>query len=290
MTGIRILRAGPLATLQDTGRPGLLRYGIAASGPMDGTAFRRAGDWLGGAGSTGIEFTTAGLSLAVDDAPLGIAWDGGQLTASIDGKSVLWPGRAVLKPGSVLDITPGASGNYGYLRFDRELDVPPVLGSRATSSIAGLGGLEGRALRAGDTIPLGIAVSKVRSAHPRPSDPVDGPMRIVWGLHADTFAPETRAAFLAATFTVTPALNRMGVRLTDTAKVFGNRTILSLVSDAVVPGDIQILGDSTPIVLMRDHQPTGGYPRIATIVSADLDRFAQLRPGSPVRFQPIRVT
>jgi allophanate hydrolase subunit 2 len=79
----------------------------------------------------------------------------------------------------------------------------------------------------------------------------------------------------------------MGVRLTDTAGVFATAPILSLVSDAVVAGDIQILGDGTPIVLMRDHQPTGGYPRIATVISADLDRFAQLRPGTPLAFAPV---
>jgi len=86
---------------------------------------------------------------------------------------------------------------------------------------------------------------------------------------------------------VSQNLDRMGVRLTDTAGIFRTRPRLMLVSDAIVPGDIQILGDGTPTVLMRDHQPTGGYPRIATIVSADLDRFAQIRPGTEVRFQPV---
>ena len=81
----------------------------------------------------------------------------------------------------------------------------------------------------------------------------------------------------------------MGVRLTDSERVFADATILSLASDAIVPGDIQILGDGTPIVLMRDHQPTGGYPRIATVVSADLDRFAQLRPGTAVAFASVTV-
>jgi allophanate hydrolase subunit 2 len=79
----------------------------------------------------------------------------------------------------------------------------------------------------------------------------------------------------------------MGVRLRDPGGVFAGQRRLSLVSDAIVPGDIQILGDGVPIVLMRDHQPTGGYPRIATVVSADLDRFAQMRPGAPVRFRPV---
>jgi allophanate hydrolase subunit 2 len=85
-------------------------------------------------------------------------------------------------------------------------------------------------------------------------------------------------------------MDRMGVRLIDRSGVFRDAAALSLVSDAIVPGDIQILGDGTPIVLMRDHQPTGGYPRIATVIDADLDRFAQLRPGAEVRFLPVTVT
>ena len=99
--------------------------------------------------------------------------------------------------------------------------------------------------------------------------------------------PELRSRFLESPFAITSRMDRMGVRLADPAGVFANTSALSLVSDAIVPGDIQILGDGTPIVLMRDHQPTGGYPRIATVITADLDRFAQLRPGTEVRFAAV---
>jgi 5-oxoprolinase (ATP-hydrolysing) subunit C len=108
-------------------------------------------------------------------------------------------------------------------------------------------------------------------------------------MHADLFDAELRRQFLSATFTVSRQLDRMGVRLDDPEGVFGSAANLSLASDAIVEGDIQILGDGTPIVLMRDHQPTGGYPRIGTIISADFDRFAQFRPGSPVAFKPVTV-
>ena len=117
----------------------------------------------------------------------------------------------------------------------------------------------------------------------------DNHIRVVWGLHAELFSPEIRAGMLQASFQISTKLDRMGVRLEDKGGVFTDATILSLVSDAIVPGDIQILGDGTPIVLMRDHQPTGGYPRIATIITADLDRFAQLRPGSSVAFTSVSV-
>jgi allophanate hydrolase subunit 2 len=112
-------------------------------------------------------------------------------------------------------------------------------------------------------------------------------MRMIWGIHAGLFPAALRQRFAEAAFRVSSRLDRMGVRLDDPSGLFREQRRLSLVSDFIVPGDIQILGDGTPIVLMRDHQPTGGYPRIATIVDADLDRFAQLRPGSNVTFQPV---
>ena len=106
-------------------------------------------------------------------------------------------------------------------------------------------------------------------------------------LNADLFPERVRSAFIESDFQVTARMDRMGVRLKDVLGVFGNAKVLSLVSDSVVPGDIQILGDGTPIVLLREHQPTGGYPRLATVITADLDRFAQIRPGKSVRFQPV---
>lgn len=289
MTGIRITRVGPLATLQDAGRPGLLRHGISASGPMDRGAFERAGGWLGSVGTTAIEFTRAGMSF-VAEGSVSIAVDGGDFELMIDGQARPWPTRALLREGSVVDIRPGPAGNYGYLRFDREVDVPEVMGSRATSSIAGIGGLHGRALQVGDIVPLGATLPRGRGQHPAQAPVSDGPIRVTWGIHADRFSNIMRQRFVTGGFAVSPQLDRMGVRLLDPDRIFAEAKILSLVSDAVVPGDIQILGDGSPIVLMRDHQPTGGYPRIATVVSADLDRFAQLRPGTVVRFQPVTVT
>lgn len=265
MTVVTILRAGPLTTLQDAGRFGMLRHGISASGPMDAGAFAAAGAALEQAGSTAIEFTQ-GLSLQVD----------GDVTLA-------WPEVRRLKAGETLDIAP-AAGNYGYLRFERELDVAPVLGSRSTNVTVGLGGHNGRALKAGDKLTLGELGRPVKAPAVATGE---GAIRIIWGLHADLFDSPLRQRFIDTAFTVTTSLDRMGVRLSDPGAIFRDQRRLSLVSDAIVPGDIQILGDGTPIVLMRDHQPTGGYPRIATIVSDDLDRFAQMRPGTQLSFRPV---
>lgn len=286
---LRIVRAGPLATLQDAGRSGWLASGVGASGPMDRAAFERTGLWLGAAGSTGIEFTMAGLGVEVEGGPVSVAADGGQFSAEVNGVVRPWPFRTLLKPGDRLDVRPGPAGNYGYLRFDREIEVPPVLGSRSTNTVVGLGGIEGRALTAGDSLPLGPRMSRRAGPHPVATLPEAGPIRVIWGLHADRFSSEMRNRFVTEAYRISQRIDRMGARLDDPTGVFKGPAMLQLVSDAIVPGDIQILGDGTPVVLLRDHQPTGGYPRIATIVSADLDRFAQLRPGSEVRFQPVTV-
>lgn len=284
MTELRILSAGPLTSVQDAGRPGWLAHGVSASGPMDRDAFARAGQWIGGAGATGIEFT---LGLAFEtDASLAIGLDGGSYRLTINGQQVAWPARALLGAGDRVEIVSGPLGNYGYVRFGAEIEIDAVLGSRSTNTAVGLGG---RVLAAGDRVRLGAPLARRSAPHPRPTAFVEGPFRVVWGLHADRFSAQTRDRFVTEAFVVGSRLDRMGVQLIDRQQVFRGASALSLVSDAVVPGDIQILGDGTPIVLMRDHQPTGGYPRIATVIDADLDRFAQARPGTEVRFRPVSV-
>ncbi len=282
MSSIRITTAGPLTTLQDAGRAGWLAHGISASGPMDRGAFERAGLWVGGAGSVGIEFT-AGLSFVVEGGALSLAADGGDYALSVNGKALDWPARVVLKAGDMVEVRPGKRGNWGYLRFGSEIEGDAVLGSLSANSIAALG----RVLAAGDRLEFGPQLPRQRAPHPSPAPLRDGPMRVIWGVHAETFDRATRMRFVEEPFRVSARMDRMGTRLDDPAGVFGGQRLLSLLSDAIVPGDVQILGDGTPIVLMRDHQPTGGYPRIATLVSADIDRFAQLRPGSEVRFEPV---
>jgi len=275
---LRITRAAPLATVQDTGRFGMLRHGVSASGPMDQSAFASLG------GGAAIEFSSGGIAFTVEGGACRAAFGGGAFRLTVSGRKRKWPTTSALNDGDVIEIATGPEGNYGYVRFDHEIDVPIVLGSRSTNLVAGLGGHGGRALLAGDVLRLGDSLPLAAAeAVTAPS----GPIRIVWGLHADLFTPDLRTRFLESPFTVTSRMDRMGVRLVDPGGVFANTRALSLVSDAIVPGDVQILGDGTPIVLMRDHQPTGGYPRIATVITADLGRFAQLRPGAEVRFAAV---
>jgi allophanate hydrolase subunit 2 len=252
---------------------------------MDGAAYRRAGLLAGSGASAGIEFSMLGLDLIVSEGEATMGWDGGVFKISINGLKHDWPGSAHLKAGDRLSISAGTGGNYGYLRFGGEIDVPVVMGSRSTSMRARIGGLEGRALKAGDRLNLiGHGEAAAPPISPQGSE---GAIRFVWGLHADVFDAGLREKFVTAMFRISSMMDRMGVRLRDDAAVFASARILSLVSDPVVVGDIQILGDGTPIVLGRDHQPTGGYPRIGTIISADLDRFFQLRPNAAVVFAPV---
>lgn len=284
---LHILRAGPLTTVQDAGRYGLLAHGISASGPMDRDSHALAGRLAGAPDDAGIEFTRAGLDLKLEGADLHVGWAGGNFRVEIDGVEQPWPGGFRLRRGSVLAVTPGTSGNYGYLRFGATIHLPKVMGSRATSTRAMLGGLDGRALKRGDILTLtGTGLTpETAIARDRNRDRI----RFVWGIHAENFSRSVRERFVASSFRVTAMMDRMGVRLADESRVFAGQSILSLVSDPILPGDIQILGDGTPIVLMRDHQPTGGYPRIGTVITADFDRFAQLRAGEQVAFDPVSV-
>jgi biotin-dependent carboxylase-like uncharacterized protein len=283
---LHILRAGPLVTIQDRGRFGMLRHGVGESGPMDREAFAESAFGLSVAGTAAIEFTQAGVDFEVVGDDVSARFAGGDFVLAINGEKQPWPTTAKLGRGAKVTIRPGASGNYGYVRFDHEIGVPPVLGSRSTNCTVGLGGYEGRALHAGDELPL-VPASEPIAEHRTRAGRDEGPIRVIWGLHADLFPAALRQRFVTEPFEISPRLDRMGVRLADLAGIFGDTRILGLVSDAVVAGDIQVLGDGSPIVLMRDHQPTGGYPRIATILSADLDRFAQMRPRSAVTFQSI---
>jgi len=288
MTLVHVIRAAPMATIQDRGRFGMLQHGISESGPMDRAAFEQAGAALStDAGAEAIEFSHAGLGFTVADGSVNAAFAGGEFSLTINGMAQEWPVTLELRDGDTVDITPGPAGNYGYVRFAMTIDVPMVLGSRATNLVCGVGGFDGRALRAGDTLRLVPAEPMEIHAQPMNVGEQDGPIRFIWGIHAELFTPGTRAAFLAGRYAISRRLDRMGVSLADAARLFARNPVLSLVSDAVVAGDIQIIGDGTPIVLMRDHQPTGGYPRIGTVISADLDRFAQLRPGAELAFAPV---
>ncbi len=283
---ILLTRVSPLSTIQDEGRFGCLQYGISASGAMDSNAFELGAYLLGTKASSGIEFTQSGLDFTIKGKTIRAAFTGGDFTLFINGQKKKWNRVYNLKQGAKIEIKPGAWGNYGYVRFNGELGVKEILGSRATNIKVALGGLDGRALKVGDEIAV-LPTSDMDISNPPTLNYEKKSFRFIWGIHADLFSQKVRNEFISKPFFISSQLDRMGVRLLDRNNIFTNENILSLVSDPLICGDIQILGDGTPIVLMRDHQTIGGYPRIGTIISTDINAFSQLRPNAEINFKPV---
>jgi biotin-dependent carboxylase-like uncharacterized protein len=288
---LRILSAGPGVTLQDAGRHGYLRFGVTAAGPMDALAHATANLAVGNqAGATALEVSVGGIEVTAESAPLCIAVAGGEFSLSLDGRPL--PPAVVLNldEGAVLKIRAGGKGSWCYLAIAGQLNVPKMLGSHATHTRTGFGGVNGRAIVADDR--LGIARSG--SSAPQASSIVApwldrrfDTLRVVLGPQHDYFADDQIAAFLAGPWTVSTKGDRMacfldGLRLTH-ARGY------NIVSDGIALGAIQVPGDGRPIVLMADRQSTGGYPKIATIIGPDLGRLAQARPGTTFRFEVVSI-
>jgi biotin-dependent carboxylase-like uncharacterized protein len=222
------------------------------------------------------------------DGPVRIALTGAVCAATVNGVAVPWRTARTLAPGDELAVARTEGGSYAYLHLEGGIAVPEVLGSRSTHLRAGFGGYRGREIRAGDRLVAGAAPStdEIAVLDAPPPDP-PAAIRVLWGVHAAEFEAAERERFLATSFRVSAKRDRMGARLDGAETPFRPARGLTLNSDAVVLGDVQIPGDGVPIVLLADRQPTGGYPRIATVVTADLAAFAQLPTGAPVRFAAV---
>lgn len=287
---LRIEAAGAGVTLQDAGRHGYLRYGITPAGPMDPLAFASANRALENPpGATAIEVSLGGLSLSVAGAPVDVALVGGGFRMSCDGRTFPGATALTLRPEAPLTIRAGPAGAWCYLAVAGRIAVPPVLGSTATHTRSGLGGLDGRALQAGDALP----VAEPRAAIGEPVilsvpwlDRPPVPIRVVLGPQDDAFEPTALAAFFAASWRIGPRGDRMACFLEGDPIAARSHDI---VSDGIAMGAIQVPGSGQPIVLMADRQPTGGYPKIATVIGADLGRLAQARAGDVVRFAAMSV-
>jgi 5-oxoprolinase (ATP-hydrolysing) subunit C len=287
---LRIITAGPGVTLQDGGRHGYLRYGVTPAGPMDRLAFNTANHALGMApGTTAIEIGLAGLEFTVEEAPLAVAIAGGAFVVALDGRRL--PPAVLLRVdvGSVVKITPGVSGAWCYLAIGGQLEVTPMLGSVATHVRSGFGGLDGRAVIAGDRLPVtALAMPGAFGSLDvpwlnRPADII----RVVLGPQDDYFAADQIDAFLAGPWALSTRGDRMAYFLEGPRLAHADG--FNIVSDGVAMGAIQVPGEGQPIVLMADRQPTGGYPKIATVAGVDLGRLAQARPGQAIRFQAVTV-
>lgn len=281
-----VIHAGPQVTVQDAGRTGLLRFGVPASGPMDRTAYRIANLALGNkTGTSAIEVSRGGLSLLCTGGEISFGTAGGSFLVALNGRNLGAWGVATIQKGDTLTIQPARWGSWCYLAFSGQLRCKHWLGSASTHGPSGLGGgalttgadllvddAETRANRAGQ---IAIPVSARPRAH----------VRVVLGPQDRFFRPEVIRAMLTQPFTLSDAYDRMGVRLSGPS--LRPDAVLDMPSEPIQRGSIQVAGDGVATVLLADHQTTGGYPKIATILSDDLDGFAQLRSHDQVRFMAI---
>lgn len=283
---LEVLSAGPCVTVQDRGRPGLQRYGVAGGGALDPYALAEGAALLGNPpDAAALELFGLGGSFRALERPLRFALSGAVMPAAkiaLDAsrEPLAWRSSSVLQPGEVLEIGAAAEGPVGYLHLGGGVATTPVLGSRAVHLRAGIGG--GR-LEAGDHVPVGDDKGRAdRLTLPQPGYLAEREIRVLWGPQVELFDAAERQRFLDTAFTVSTHRDRMAARLEGGA--FKASAQLTGLSAAVSLGDIQVPGDGTPLVLLADRQPTGGYPRIATIITADLPAFAQMPSSTPFRF------
>ncbi len=285
---------GLLTTVQDGGRPGHRRLGVSGAGPLDAPAHAAANRAVGNApGAAALECTVSGPALEFL-APTRFAITGADLGPVLERADLgTWPvppGASVLaRPGNVLRFAGRRSGCRAYVALGGGIDVPAVLGSRATDLASGFGGLAGRAIQTGDLLGVRPAAGEPAPlawrAEPHAASVT---VRVVLGPQVDHFDAIATGHFLSDRWRVGATSDRVGLRLAG--EPLAHLGPAEILSDGMVPGSIQVPPDGQPIVMLHDGPTTGGYPKIATVVTADLPRLAQLVPGEgEVRFEAVQL-
>ncbi|WP_340110309.1 biotin-dependent carboxyltransferase family protein [Pikeienuella sp. HZG-20] len=285
---------GPVTTLQDLGRPGHQAAGIPVSGALDPDSLRLANALVGNAeGEAALEMRLAGPTLTVGADHVRVALCGASSPLEIIApeRGEIAPWRSVrLERGTVFRVPALRDSVTAYLAVEGGFDAPEILGSRSTCLRAGFGGFGGRTLAEGDRLALNLdtvaARAEIRVARPPSLAPPER-IRVVLGPQDDHFSAAGIAALLNSEFVVTRDADRMGLRLSGPR--LEHERGYNIVSDGIATGSIQVPGDGQPIVLLADHQTTGGYPKIATAISADLPALGRLAPGATVRFAAVSV-
>jgi len=274
---IRITEAGVRSTVQDRGRFAHLRSGMPPAGAADRFALAAANALVGNADDdAGIEIIGTPFSFTSDDARV-VAVTGRDVSLTTRSRLAGWS-SVFVRAGQVVTVHAGEKTRFAYLAVSGGIATSPVLGSRSTYLPAGLG----EPLRAGDALPLGDADAGAEDAARRiASTTYDGEVRAVAGPHDDRFDKETVKRFFAATFAIDTASDRQGARLGGVPITPRGGELLSC---GLVTGAVQVPRGGAPIVLLADHQTTGGYPVIATVIAADLGKVAQRLPGESLRF------
>lgn len=282
---LQVEHIGPSVGIQDLGRQGYQRFGVATSGAVDTLSFCAANALIGNPRQTAaLELAGYGGRFRVTEGEPVVGFVGGVFDLKINGDSLPWQCSYGLRAGDVVDIGAARQGHYGYMAVTGGVQVPEVLGSRATHLRAAFGGVDGRNLMQGDRIETGSrSLSEFCAQRFHPVATSRARLRVLAGPQWSRFAPEQQAAFLANIYTISIKRDRMGIQLDGPS--LEHLRGYDVLSEGVALGSIQITGSGKPIVLMADRQPTGGYPKIATVVTADLARLAQLPSGESVGFE-----
>ncbi|TYS69480.1 biotin-dependent carboxyltransferase [Sutcliffiella horikoshii] len=287
----QVMKPGLLTTLQDLGRKGYQEFGMVVAGAMDNYALQ-VGNLLVGneKGEAALEVTIMGPELkALEDVVVAIC--GGNLSPKVNGKQApMWKCFKV-KKGELIEFGRPVEGARAYICVEGGFDVPIVMGSKSTYLKAQIGGFQGRALEKDDVLygePSHEATTG-RSIRPDqiPSYESEMEIRVCLGPHLDAFHKTSVETFLSATYEVTPQSDRMGYRLKGPK--IQHKISADIISEAIPLGGIQVPADGRPILLMADRQTTGGYTRIATVISYDIPLLAQAQPGTTIRFREVSV-
>ena len=286
---VTVLRPGLFTTIQDEGRWGYQALGVPVAGPMDVVAHRLANLIVGNARDAAtLEATLLGPELRIEQ-PTTVAFTGADLGVMLDGADAPRYAAVACGAGSVITFGERRSGARAYVAFDGGIATSPTLGSRATHVVSRMGGIDGRAVKAGDCLPLGDAQAGRPGANVVVESRFAGRaggarLRVVAGPQDACFPPAALAAFHATRFTISPQSDRMGYRLT-TDRPMPPPGTADMISDVTFIGGVQVPPSGSPILLMADRQTTGGYPQIAIVIAADLPVAGQLAPGDWLEFE-----
>lgn len=287
MRGLEVLEAGPGLSLQDCGRAMGMGIGLSPGGAADKVALVRGHALFGHSlGSLALEMAGYGGRFKANG-NLRIALTGAEMRASLNGGPLPRDMHLTLKDGEELQIGAAVNGQYGYLHVDGGFDAPNVLGGSGYHSVAQLGSLvkKGQFLTARP-----VKVAEPSPLFLPPSTDDSSPIRVISGPQSELFSAETRKRFEETVFQRSHQGNRQGVKFDQSGPAFAASSQLDLASDFVIEGDIQLTGDGTPYVLLADCQTMGGYPRIGTVLPADVPRISQSLPGSKFRFSFVELS
>lgn len=288
MSTLRVIKPGLLTTIQDRGRWGLQARGVPVAGPMDSCSHRIANALVGNPlDAATLEVTLLGPEIEFEAECL-VAIAGAEFELTVDGRHVPMNAAFVAPAASVLRFRRRLRGARAYIAVRGGISTPPTLGSRATHLISAMGGMAGRALKAGDVLPLGgatradffaaaafdPAIVALPDRHAR--------LRVLAGPQLEYFSPAALETLQAEPYTISNRSDRMGFRLEG--PVLEHARGADIISDATPIGTLQVPASGQPILLMADRQTTGGYPKIATVIAADISVAGQLAPGDTISF------